>query len=71
MTSTDDRWSGTSDSRAVIAARLQSTPTERLAWLGDSLELLVATGALPRLREERQRESDAWWAATDGHQPQP
>ena len=61
---TDDLWRGTTDSRVVLAARLESTPAERLALLGEALELMAATGWLARVRQQRQRESDAWWGAS-------
>ncbi|CAN5595869.1 hypothetical protein BH23ACT6_BH23ACT6_20220 [soil metagenome] len=62
MTATvpDDLWRGTSDAHATAMARAQSSPSERLAWLEDSLTLAMSSGALPRDRQGRQQVADAW-----------
>lgn len=53
-------WAGTSDSGAVLRARAETTPAERLAWLEESLLLAQASGALARDRARRQRWADTW-----------
>lgn len=59
-TPSDDRWRGTSDARATVMARAQSSPAQRLAWLEDSLTLAMASGALSRDRSVREAEAEAW-----------
>ncbi|WP_298885144.1 hypothetical protein [uncultured Serinicoccus sp.] len=55
-----DLWRGTSDARSAIEARAATTPAQRLAWLEESLQLALASGALARDRARRQRQADDW-----------
>lgn len=50
-------WSG--DSQSLLDAMLAATPTQRIAWLEDALQLAYATGALKPRRMMTQEEWDA------------
>ena len=60
MTSTTDPWDGgwETDRRTKRAAWAAMTPTERLAWLEEALDLARRTGALAEERRRRQQEAD-------------
>jgi hypothetical protein len=54
----DEDW-GTWEStrRRRLIAGLQSTPTQRLAWLEEMIAVAHRTGALPRRRKEPDQEA--------------
>ncbi|MEM7587075.1 MAG: hypothetical protein AAF560_27045 [Acidobacteriota bacterium] len=51
----DATWEG--NERSQLEASLAATPSQRLEWLEEALELAYASGALPR----RPNEQDATW----------
>jgi len=64
MTS-DDGWdAATFDGarRAQMAAVAQTSPTQRMEWLGQVLNLALLSGAIDRDRSRRQNAIDAAWA---------
>ena len=53
--------------RADQARRMATTtPDERLAWLEDVLRLALGSGALERVRQQRQREVESAWYGDPG-----
>lgn len=53
--------------RRATAARVAAAPPEqRLAWLEEALELASASGALARIRRQRQADIDERWAGEAG-----
>jgi hypothetical protein len=64
--SDQDGWSAATFEGAAMAQaeRVAAlTPTERVALLEQLLELAIASGALQRAREEKQRALDLLWSA--------
>ncbi len=57
-------WEGLAQAQAERVAA--TTPSERLAWLEESLRLAYASGALQRARRERQRACDELWLLDRG-----
>lgn len=57
----DDAWWGTSDSPTAVRARALTTPAERLAWLEETREFALASGALAAELDRRHRAQDAEW----------
>lgn len=43
------------------SAAATASPARRLAWLEQALQLAQASGALARIRRDRQRECDLAW----------
>lgn len=56
LTEAED-WSG--DSQSLVDAMLAATPTQRIAWLEEALQLAYATGALKPRRFISKEEWDA------------
>lgn len=48
--------------RATARAVAAASPQERMDWLDEALALAEASGALARVRAERQRAVDETWA---------
>jgi len=62
---TDNSWdAATFDGarRAQMAAIAQTTPTQRMEWLEQALNLALLSGAVERDRTRRQMDIDAAWA---------
>lgn len=53
-------WSGTSDGAAALHTRAAMSVEQRMAWLEETLDLALATGALSAERARRQALADAW-----------
>jgi hypothetical protein len=47
------------DDQSLLAATLMATPTQRIAWLEEALQLAYATGALKPRRMLTKEEWDA------------
>lgn len=47
------------DDQSLLAATLMATPTQRIAWLEETLQLAYATGALKPRRMMTKEEWDA------------
>lgn len=54
---------GTSEDPATVRARLATTPLQRVRWLEEVLHVAERSGALARIRAQRQRELESWWAS--------
>ena len=48
--------------RAQQRSIARATPAQRLAWLEEALRLAAASGALQRVRAQRQADCDRAWA---------
>ena len=64
-----DGWeSATFEGVVRVRARelARTTPEERFLWLMDALELAAASGALTRVRAEKQAACDRLWRGQGG-----
>ncbi|UVT17180.1 MAG: hypothetical protein H8K04_06435 [Nitrospira sp.] len=56
-------WSA--DNQSLLDAMLAATPTQRIAWLEEALQLAYATGALKPRRMMTQEEWDAMGSSSE------